>query len=73
MEKENQISNEEAATIVDGVFHHNNKMGTALYEVCLDYFKGHFHPIKPVNDYDKDDIFQNSLETLLDKIENRKI
>ena len=73
MAKEEQISNEEGAAIVEGVFHHDNKMGTALYEVCLDYFKGHFHPIKPVNEYDKDDIFQNSLETLLEKIENRKI
>lgn len=73
MTKEEQISNEEAIAIVDGVFRHDNKMGTALYEVCLGYFKGHFHPVKPVNEYDKDDIFQNSLETLLEKIENRKI
>ena len=73
MAKEDQISNEEAIAIVDGVFRHDNKMGTALYEVCLGYFKGHFHPVKPVNEYDKDDIFQNSLETLLEKIENRKI
>lgn len=73
MAKEYQISKEEAAAIVDGVFRYEKKMGTALYEVCLSYFKEHFHPIKPVNEYDKDDIFQNSLETLLEKIENRKI
>jgi len=73
MAKEEQISNEKAAAIIEGVYRHEIKMGTALYEVCLSYFKDHFHPINPVNEYDKDDIFQNSLETLLEKIENRKI
>ena len=73
MVKEEQISKEKAAAIVDGVFRNDNKMGTALYEVCHDYFKRHFHPIKHVNDFDKDDIFQNSMETLLEKIEKRKL
>jgi DNA-directed RNA polymerase specialized sigma24 family protein len=73
MAKEDQLTNEEAAAIVDGVYQHDPKMGTALYEVCLNYFKEYFHPITYVNDYDRDDIFQNSLETLLGKIEKRKI
>ena len=73
MAKEEQLTNEEAAAIVDGVYQHDPKMGTALYEVCLNYFKEYFHPITYVNDYDRDDIFQNSLETLLGKIEKRKI
>lgn len=73
MAKEDQLTNKEAAAIVDGVYKHDSKMGTALYEVCLNYFKEYFHPITHVNDYDRDDIFQNSLETLLGKIEKRKI
>ena len=73
MAKEEQISKDKAAAIIEGVYRHDKKMGTALYGVCLGYFKEHFHPITPVNEYDKDDIFQNSLETLLEKIENRKI
>lgn len=73
MAKEKQISSKEAIAIVDGVFRHDKKMGTALYEVCIGYFKEHFHPINPVNEFDRDDIFQNSMETLLEKIENRKI
>ena len=73
MGKEIQLSNEKAVAIVDGVYKHDQKMGTALYKVCLFYFKKHFRPITYVNDYDKDDIFQNSMETLLEKIEKRKI
>ena len=73
MAKEKPISSELDARIVDGVYRHEKKMGVALYEVCLGYFKEHFHPITPVNEFDKDDIFQNSLETLLEKIANRKI
>ena len=73
MAKEDQLTNKEAAAIVDGVYKHDPKMGTALYEVCLNYFKEYFHPITYVNDYDRDDIFQNSLETLLGKIEKQKI
>lgn len=73
MAKEEQISKDKAAAIIEGVYRHDKKMGTALYGVCLGYFKEHFHPITPVNEYDKDDIFQNSLETLLGKIEKRKI
>ena len=73
MAKEKPKSAKLDAKIVDGVYRHDRKMGTALYEVCRDYFKEHFHPINPVNEYDRDDIFQNSLETLLEKIENRKI
>ena len=73
MAKETQLTNEESAAIVDGVYKHDNKMGSALFEVCFDYFKEHFHPITHVNEYDRDDIFQNTMETLLWKIENRKI
>lgn len=61
------------AAIVEGVYHHDKKMGYAFYEVCHDYFMNHFRPIHYVNDYDRDDIFQNSMVTLLEKIEKRKI
>lgn len=61
------------ATIIDGVYRHDRKMGNALYELCFDYFNEYFHPITNVCEYDRDDIFQNSLETLLNKIEQRKI
>jgi len=73
MAKEKPISVGIDARIVDGVYRHDEKMGCALYEVCIDYFKEHFRPITHVNDFDRDDIFQNSMETLLEKIENRKI
>ena len=59
--------------IVDGVYRHQHNMGYALYETCHDYFKDHFRPINYMNDYDRDDIFQNSMVTLLEKIEKRKI
>ena len=59
--------------IVDGVFHHDRAMGYALYEVCRVYFEDNFRGIFLVSEDDEKDIFQNSLETLLNKIEDRKI
>lgn len=73
MAKGDLLTNKDVATIIDGVYKHDNKMGSALYELCLTYFKEHFHPTTNVSEFDRDDIFQNSLETLLEKIEKRKI
>ena len=61
------------AAIVDGVYRHDRKMGNALYEACRNYFDDNFRGIFIVNEDDEKDIFQNSLETLLKKIEDRKI
>lgn len=74
MARENNIYSELTdAAIVEGVYMHDRQKGTLLYEVCHTYFKNHFRTVAKVNEYDKDDIFQNSLETLLRKIENRII
>lgn len=61
------------AAIVDGVYRHDRKMGNALFELCYNYFKENFRGVFIVNEDDEKDIFQNSLETLLRKIEERKI
>ena len=69
------------AAIVDGVYRrkekenkrHNQKMGDALYELCREYYEENFRAVFLVDDESEEDIFQNSLETLLEKIDNRKI
>lgn len=73
------------AIIVDGVFHRNHihnwyddrrhcqRMGDALYALCREYFERNFHAVFFVDAVSAMDIFQNSLVTLLEKIDNRKI
>lgn len=73
MAKEKPISAEKDAQIVDGVFRHDRKMGDALYELCHDYYEENFRGVFIANEEDEKDIFYNSLETLLMKIEDRKI
>lgn len=69
------------AAIVDGVYRrneeknkrYNQKMGDALYELCRKYYEENFRAVFLVDDESEEDIFQNSLETLLEKIDNKKI
>ena len=61
------------ATIVEGVYQHSQKMGYALYKLCRDYYEEYFHAVFFIDEESSKDIFQNSLVTLLEKIESRKI
>lgn len=69
------------AAIVEGIYQsfvandkqRNRKMGYALYQLCREYYDQHFHAIFFVDEEHSRDIFQNSMVTLLEKIEERKI
>lgn len=59
--------------IVDGVYRQNGRMGYALYERCRDYYDENFRGVFIVQEADQEDIFQNTMVTLLEKIESRQI
>jgi len=61
------------ADIVEGVFLHKKNMGYALYERCRDYYDENFRGVFIVQEADQEDLFQNTMVTLLEKIESRQI
>ena len=60
------------AIIVEGVYHRDQDMGYKLYEMCRDYYNKS-RGVFIVDEESKKDIFQNSLITLLEIINKKKI
>ena len=61
------------AAIIDGVYRHDRNMGYELYALCRDYYEENFRGVFLVDEDSEKDIFQNTMITLLEKIDNRSI
>lgn len=71
--KESQSPKIPDAEIITGVCNHKEKYGSILFELCYNYYEETYKGLFFVGEEDSKDIFQNTLLTLLEKIESHSI
>ena len=61
------------AAIIDGVYRRDQKMGYKLYVLCREYYEDNFRGVFLIDEDSEQDIFQNTMITLLEKIDSKSI